>query len=87
MIKIVMSKEGIKRVLAKHDVHEMENIYIVTIEPHWEIVGFYSFRSVILLDCSVGYLEKCFERDDVMFIKIDTSDEKNLTTMEADNEL
>lgn len=86
MIKIVMSKEGVKKILNSHDVKEIRKIYALYIFKGYDGGSFDgSFQN--LTDLTLGEIERLLNEDRVMFIKIDTSDEKNLTTMEADNEL
>lgn len=86
MIKIVMSKEGVKKILNSHDVKEVRKIYALCIFQSYDVNRFEGeFRSLVTL--TLGEIERLLNEDRVMFIKIDTSDEKNLTTMEADNEL
>ena len=89
MIKTILSKEGVKKILASHNLEEIKKVYFAKIaktenpieDEEFEVYG------ASIYSINLHWLEDLLNSDNVLFIKIDTSDERIPTTLEANNEL
>ena len=89
MVKTILSKEGVKKILASHNPDEIRKVYFAKIQKTEEPLEDEEFEiyGAAVYSINLKWLEDLLNSDNVLFIKIDTSDERIPTTLEADNEL